>query len=100
MEASLTDRQDVNFDILQDNIEGDLYDKATEVLENLLASDRFAEAINDAVVRDPDIVCDDELIEMKKFVRRQMKVAKDAPESSQDVIREHEAEIGFDGSVY
>lgn len=100
MEASVTDKQNVNFDTLQHDIEGDMYDTATEAVENLFASERFAEAINDAVERDPDIICDDELIEMKKFVRRQMKVAKDAPESSQDVIREHEAEIGFEGSVY
>jgi hypothetical protein len=35
------------------------------------------------------------MVEMKKFVRGQMKMAKDAPETSQDVLREHEAEIGF-----
>ncbi|KAH0369257.1 hypothetical protein KCU65_g3490, partial [Aureobasidium melanogenum] len=100
MEASLTSNQNINFEILQEDIEGDIYDTATEAAENLLLSTKFAEAISNAVEQDPDIVCDEELIEMKKFVRRQMKVAKDAPESSQDVIREHEAEIGFEGAVY
>ncbi|KAK6003814.1 hypothetical protein QM012_009585 [Aureobasidium pullulans] len=100
METALTDKQNVNFDILQDDIEGDIYDTATEAVENLFVSEKFAEAISNAVEQHPDIVCDDELIEMKKFVRRQMKVAKDAPESSQDVLREHEAEIGFEDAVY
>lgn len=100
MEVSLTSKQNENFDILQEDIEGDIYDTATEAAENLLLSTKFAEAISNVVVQDPDIICDEELIEMKKFVRRQMKVAKDAPESSQDVIREHEAEIGFEGAVY
>ncbi|KAH0254817.1 hypothetical protein KCU91_g17801, partial [Aureobasidium melanogenum] len=100
MEVSLTSKQNENFDILQEDIEGDIYDTATEAAENLLLSTKFAEAISNAVVQDPDIICDEELIEMKKFVRRQMKVAKDAPESSQDIIREHEAEIGFEGAVY
>lgn len=104
MEASLTDQQNENFNTLQRDLEGDICDTATEAVENLFTSERFDdainEAINDAVERDPDILCDDELIEMKKFVRRQMKVAKDAPESSQDVLREHEAEIGFEGAVY
>ncbi|KEQ65734.1 uncharacterized protein M437DRAFT_81587 [Aureobasidium melanogenum CBS 110374] len=99
MEVSLTSKQNENFDMLQEDIEGDIYDTATEAAENLLLSTKFAEAISNVVVQDPDIICDEELIEMKKFVRRQMKVAKDAPESSQDVIREHEAEIGFEGSV-
>ncbi|KAG9642815.1 hypothetical protein KCU64_g12010, partial [Aureobasidium melanogenum] len=100
MEVSLTDKQNENFDILQEDIEGDIYDTATEAAENLLLSTKFAEAISNAVVQNPEIVCDEELVEIKKFVRRQMKVAKDAPESSQDIIREHEAEIGFEGSVY
>ncbi|KAG9588415.1 hypothetical protein KCU77_g8730, partial [Aureobasidium melanogenum] len=100
METSLTDKQNENFDILQEDIEGDIYDTATEAAENLLLSTKFAEAISNAVVQNPEIICDEEMIEMMKFVRRQMKVAKDAPESSQDVIREHEAEIGFEGSVY
>ncbi|CAD0114455.1 unnamed protein product [Aureobasidium uvarum] len=99
MEASLVEKQNENFDILQEDIEGDIYDTATEAADNLLFSARFAEAISNAVVQDPNIACDDELTEVKKFVRRQMKVAKDAPENSQDVLREHEAEIGFEGSV-
>ncbi|KAG9518862.1 hypothetical protein KCV07_g5275, partial [Aureobasidium melanogenum] len=100
MEVSLTDKQNENFDILQEDIEGDIYNTATEAAENLLLSTKFAEAISNAVVQNPDIICDEDLVEMKKFVRRQMKAAKDAPESSQDIIREHEAEIGFEGAVY
>lgn len=100
MEVSLTDKQNENFDILQEDIEGDIYDTATEAAENLLLSTKFAEAISNAVEQNPDIICDEDLVEMKKFVRRQMKAAKDAPESSQDIIREHEAEIGFEGAVY
>lgn len=100
MEVSLTDKQNENFDILQEDIEGDIYDTATEAAENLLLSTKFAEAISNAVVQNPDIICDEDLVEMKKFVRRQMKAAKDAPESSQDIIREHEAEIGCEGAVY
>jgi len=76
-------------------MEGDIANLAMDTAEEALFGERFAEAISHTVSQDPDVVCDEELMEMKKFVRAQMKLAKDAPETSQDVLREHEVEIGL-----
>jgi hypothetical protein len=95
MEESLTNKQNRDLDILRQDLEADAAYMATEAADDVLYTEKFAEAISHAVARDPDIVCDEELTEMKKFVRVQMKLSKDAPETSQDVLREHEAEIGL-----
>jgi hypothetical protein len=81
--------------MLKGDVEQLVYETATEAADDLLFNERFAEAIGNAVTQDSDVACNEEMVEMKKFVRGQMKMAKDAPETSQDVLREHEAEIGF-----
>jgi hypothetical protein len=95
IEESLTNKQNKDLDILRQDLEADAAYMATEAADDLLSGEEFAEAIRHAVDLDPDIVCDEELVEMKKFVRVQMKLSKDAPETAQDVLREHEAEIGL-----
>jgi hypothetical protein len=95
LEVSLTAKQDLEIDMLKGDVEQLVYETATEAADDLLFTERFAEAIGNAVTQDPDVACNEEMVEMKKFVRGQMKMAKDAPETSQDVLREHEAEIGF-----
>jgi hypothetical protein len=94
-EVSLTAKQDLEIDMLKGDVEQLVYETATEAADDLLFTERFAEAIGHTVTQDPDVACNEEMVEMKKFVRGQMKMAKDAPETSQDVLREHEAEIGF-----
>lgn len=70
------------------DFEGDMYDIAHDATSDCIGSTLEAH-------RDVDFDDDDEWMEIKEFVLRQMKAAKDAPESSQDILREHEAEIGF-----
>lgn len=95
LEVSLTTKQDLEIDMLKGDMEQLVYETATEAADDLLFTERFAEAIGNAVTQDADVACNEEMVEIKKFVRGQMKMAKDAPETSQDVLREHEAEIGF-----
>jgi hypothetical protein len=76
-------------------MEEELCDIASGAADDLLFDERFAEVISKAVAQDPDVACDEELVEMKKFVRGQMKMAKETPETTQDVLREHETEIGL-----
>lgn len=97
LEVSLTAKQDLEIDILKGDVEQLVYETATEAADDLLFTERFAEAIGNAVTQDPDVAYNEEMVEMKKFVRGQMKMAKDAPETSQDVLREHEAEIAWWG---
>ena len=70
-------------------------DEASAVVNELISYSGFAESIREIVTRDFNVTNFDELAEMTKFVRQQMKLAKDVPETSQDILREHEAEIGF-----
>lgn len=72
-----------------------VYEEASEAAQYLLSTSEFADAIRDAVTQELNVTNCDELVEMTKFVRQQMKLAKDAPETAQDVLREHEVEIGL-----
>ncbi|KAH0285974.1 hypothetical protein M436DRAFT_84979 [Aureobasidium namibiae CBS 147.97] len=95
LETSLREEQNSRLQIIEYDIAADIEYEANEAVEDILFGERLAAAISNAVAQDPDVVCDEELMEMKKFVRAQMKLAKDAPETSQDVLREHEVEIGL-----
>lgn len=95
LETSLKEQQTSRLQIMEQDIAADIEYEANEAVDDVLFTERFAEAVSHAVTQDPDVVCDEELMEMKKFVRAQMKLAKDAPETSQDVLREHEVEIGL-----
>ncbi|THZ63381.1 hypothetical protein D6C86_03211, partial [Aureobasidium pullulans] len=88
IKSSLESRQDDKFYQLRYDIEGDMYDIAHDATSDCIGSTLEAH-------RDVGFDDDDEWMEIKEFVLRQMKAAKDAPESSQDILREHEAEIGF-----
>jgi len=67
--------------------------------EDLLSSSKLSEvirdAIRDAIAQELNVPDCDELVEMTKFVGAQMKLAKEAPQTAQDVLREHEVEIGL-----
>lgn len=71
----------------------------SEATEELLSTPKFSEiirdAIRDAIAQELNVPDCDELVEMTKFVGAQMKLAKEAPQTAQDVLREHEAEIGL-----
>ena len=72
-------------------------EEANEAINTLLSTsdfDNFDNAVRNIITQDFNVMNCDELVEMANFVRLQMKATKDAPETAQDVLREHEAEIG------
>jgi hypothetical protein len=56
--------------------------------------DYVLEVVREHVHNQPDAFLDEEMIEVKKYCLARMKAEKDAPESSQDFLREHGTEIG------
>jgi hypothetical protein len=71
--------------------------EASDATSNLFSysESMFREAFSDAVAQELDVTSREELREMTKFIRLQMKLSNDAPETSQDVLREHEVDIGL-----
>ncbi|THW73120.1 hypothetical protein D6D19_05925 [Aureobasidium pullulans] len=95
IKSSLESRQDDKFQQMRYDFEGDMYDIANDAADGLLEPEQLREAMSVVFESRPETVFGEKWMEIKEFVLRQMKAAKDAPESSQDILREHEAEIGF-----
>ncbi|THX44863.1 hypothetical protein D6D10_00191 [Aureobasidium pullulans] len=95
IKSSLESRQDDKFQQMRYDFEGDMYDIANDATDGLLEPEQLREAMSVVFESRPETVFGEKWMEIKEFVLRQMKAAKDAPESSQDILREHEAEIGF-----
>lgn len=97
LETSIAEKQASALDILKDDMEEFACGEAAEATRDLfLYSDSdFYERFSMTVARELDVTSREELRELTKFVRLQMKLARDAPETSQDILREHEVEIGF-----
>jgi hypothetical protein len=95
IKSSLESRQDDKFQQMRYDFEGDMYDIANDATDGLLEPEQLREAMSVVFESRPETVFGEKWMEIKEFVLRQMKAAKDGPESSQDILREHEAEIGF-----
>jgi hypothetical protein len=95
LETSLTEKQASDFKSLEQDMEDFVYYEANEAAKVQLSTSEFHEAVSEAVAQELNITSREELKEMTQFVRLQMKLSKNAPETSQDILREHEVEIGL-----
>ena len=98
LETSIASNRTINYDILRENIEEIVYDQVNEAIKpakNLLSTSDFAGAVSDTIAQELNVSDCGELREMTEFVRLQMKMAKAAPETSRDILREHEVETGL-----
>lgn len=80
---------------MENDLDSQVWDVAYDAVDEALTGEKFNDAVRDALACNPDIFLSDEMIEVRDHVLAQIKAEKNAPESSQDVLREHEAEIGL-----